>query len=75
MRQINLNEAPNQLNDLVQAAIRGEEIFLVTPKDQVVQLVPVVSPTRRRIFGSAKGMIKMSDDFDAPLEDFNEYLE
>jgi hypothetical protein len=24
-------------------------------------------------FGSAKGMFKMSEDFDAPLEDFNDY--
>jgi Protein of unknown function (DUF2281) len=25
--------------------------------------------------GSAKGMIHMADDFDAPLEDFQEYME
>ncbi len=25
-------------------------------------------------FGSAKGKIKMSPDFDAPLEDFKEYM-
>ena len=25
--------------------------------------------------GSAKGKIKMSDDFDEPLEDFKEYME
>ncbi len=25
-------------------------------------------------FGSAKGKIKMSDDFDAPLEDFKDYM-
>jgi antitoxin ParD1/3/4 len=24
-------------------------------------------------FGSAKGLVRMSDDFDAPLEDFEEY--
>lgn len=24
-------------------------------------------------FGSAKGLVKMSDDFDEPLEDFEEY--
>ncbi len=26
------------------------------------------------LFGIAKGKIKMSDDFDAPLEDFKEYM-
>ena len=25
-------------------------------------------------FGSAKGKIKMSEDFDAPLEDFKDYM-
>lgn len=25
-------------------------------------------------FGSAKGKIKMSDDFDAPLDDFKDYM-
>ena len=28
---------------------------------------------KRRKAGSAAGLIKMSDDFDAPLEDFEEY--
>ena len=28
---------------------------------------------KRRKAGSAEGLIKMSDDFDAPLEDFEEY--
>lgn len=26
-------------------------------------------------FGSLKGKIKMSEDFDAPLDDFNEYMQ
>ena len=28
---------------------------------------------KRRKAGSAEGLIKMSDEFDAPLEDFEEY--
>jgi len=32
-------------------------------------------PKRKRKLGLAKGLIKMSDDFDEPLEDFNAYLE
>lgn len=30
--------------------------------------------TKPRIFGSLKGQIKMSDDFDAPLEEFKDYM-
>ncbi len=31
-------------------------------------------PVHRPQFGSAKGLITMSDNFDEPLEDFNEYM-
>ena len=29
---------------------------------------------RMRVFGSAKGTFKMSDDFNEPLDDFSEYM-
>ncbi len=31
-------------------------------------------PLAQRNFGAAKGFFKMSNDFDEPLEDFNEYM-
>ncbi len=34
---------------------------------------PSGSSKKRRQAGSAEGLIKMSADFDAPLEDFEEY--
>lgn len=36
---------------------------------------PIVDQLGIPQFGSAKGMITMADDFDAPLEDFREYME
>jgi antitoxin (DNA-binding transcriptional repressor) of toxin-antitoxin stability system len=51
--------------------MRGETVFILTDDGQSVQLVPVEPPIRRPQFGSAKGLIVMSDDFDAPLEDFS----
>jgi len=35
---------------------------------------PVNVDARRPVFGCAKGQFWMSDDFDAPLEDFAEYM-
>ena len=32
------------------------------------------TPKGRRGFGCAKGQIWMADDFDAPLEDFKDYM-
>lgn len=33
-----------------------------------------IKEDKKRKFGSAKGMITMSDDFDEPLEDFKDYM-
>lgn len=78
MIQVHLNDAKTQLPDLIAAAVRGETVLIETEGEQgtqTVQLVVVPRPQRRqRVPGSAKGLIVMSDDFDAPLEDFREYM-
>ena len=33
-----------------------------------------ITPAGQRKFGSAKGLISMSPDFDEPLEDFKDYM-
>ena len=72
MVQVELDEAKARLLHLIDAAIKGEAVFILKDDRQAVQLVPVEPPVRRRPqFGSAKGLIVMSDDFDAPLEDFS----
>lgn len=38
-----------------------------------LKLVPITTAKLRPQFGSAKGLIAMSDDFDEPLKDFDEY--
>jgi antitoxin (DNA-binding transcriptional repressor) of toxin-antitoxin stability system len=74
MHQVKLDEAKTRLLDLIEAAIKGEDVFILKDDQQTVQLVPVELPKRRPQFGSAKGLIVMADDFDAPLADFNEYM-
>jgi Protein of unknown function (DUF2281) len=44
-------------------------------KEKVVNLTRLNQPKKRRQSGSAKGLIWMSDDFDAPLEELSEYME
>ncbi len=72
MQQVNLAEAATQLPDLFNAAVSGEEIFIIKNSQQAVQLMPVELPQRHPEFGSARGLIVMADDYDAPLEDFKE---
>lgn len=74
MQKIKLEEAKVRLPDLIEAAIKGEEIFILRNNQPVVQLVPVETPVRQPQFGSAAGLITMADDFDTLLEDFREYM-
>lgn len=74
MTQITLDEASQNLSDLIEAALGGEEIIIVKDNQPVVKLTPVLPVKRRRQPGSAKGLITIADDFDEPLEDFQEYM-
>ncbi len=73
MLQVSSEEAKSRLLELINAVLKGETVFIVKDFHEVVQLVPAVSAVRRQ-FGSAKGLIVMADNFDAPLPDFNTYM-
>jgi len=44
----------------------GKAILTFTPAETKRKKIPV--------FGCAKGQFRMADDFDAPLEDFKDYM-
>jgi prevent-host-death family protein len=73
MQHVTLDEAKTLLDDLMEAATRGEEVFISKEGRGTVQLVPRNKPERRRQFGSAQGMFTMSEDFDDPLPDLEVY--
>ncbi|MBK8255140.1 MAG: DUF2281 domain-containing protein [Polyangiaceae bacterium] len=68
----NLAEAALKWPDFVTAVLRGEAVELVGDDGTTVRLVPEVKHAPK--FGSARGLIEMADDFDAPLEDMAEYM-
>lgn len=74
MHQTNIEEAKSNLPDLIDAAINGEEVVIAKDAEHVVKLVPISRSKPRPQFGSAKGLISISDDFDEPLADFAEYM-
>lgn len=75
MTRVTLEEAQSRLAELIAAAARGEEV-VVTQDDQPaarIVAVPAEAERPRPVFGSAKGSILyMAEDFNAPLEDFEE---
>jgi antitoxin (DNA-binding transcriptional repressor) of toxin-antitoxin stability system len=80
VEQVTLEEAQARLADLIARAMQGERVLIVGEDQQSVELVPVStteSTTDHYLeFGSARGLIRyMAPDFNAPLEDFKEYME
>ena len=76
MSRVNIEEARVQLRSLIEAAMNGEEVLLAKDERHVVKLVPApaMAAKPRPQFGSARVQIVMSEDFDAPLEDFEPYM-
>ncbi len=72
--QIKQNDLPKKLQDLIDAALRGEPVFIERDDKALVQLIPLKRVSRPRKAGSAKGLLVMSPDFDAPLDDFAAYM-
>jgi antitoxin (DNA-binding transcriptional repressor) of toxin-antitoxin stability system len=75
MHQVSIEEAKTTLPDLIEAAVGGDEVRIAKDDQHIVKLVPVSGTKPVPRFGSAKGLVTMADDFDAPLKDFNEYAE
>ncbi len=71
MTQLDINQAKSDLSKLLDLAIQGEEIVITQDDKPVAKISPIKRPLKR---GSAKGKVWMSDDFDQPLEDFQEYM-
>ena len=77
MATVTLEEAQAQLPKLIEKLRPGEEIVITRDQQPVARLVAEGKPERpRRQLGTLKGsVLYMAPDFDAPLEDFKEYME
>ena len=62
-----------QLADLIDSVIKGEEVVFTQNNLPIAKLVAVRQEKPRPQFGSAKGLFTMAEDFNEPLEDFDEY--
>lgn len=74
MIEVNIHEAKTQLSRLIQAVLAGEEVIISKRNHPLVRLVALekVQIVRPLGWGGAEGLW-MSDDFDAPLDDFADY--
>ncbi|MBF2058630.1 MAG: DUF2281 domain-containing protein [Cyanobacterium sp. T60_A2020_053] len=67
-----IEDSPNILAELT----NGIDELIITKNEQpIYKLTKINQPTaKRRIRGSAKGLITMGKDFDEPLTEFAEYM-
>jgi prevent-host-death family protein len=78
MPTVTIQEAQNRLSDLIHRLMPGEELVITENDQPVARLLPTppALPQKPRQLGSLKGtVLYMAPDFDAPLEDFKEYME
>lgn len=74
MPTISLHAAEKQLRRLIDEADQGEKVVITRGDGASFQLVPLSKSKPRPTFGSAQGEIWMSEDFNAPLDDFEDYM-
>ena len=74
MHKVNIHEAKTHLSKLIQEVLDGEEVIIAKDNKPLVKLIPLPNTATKREPGSAKGLIEIADDFDAPLEDFDKYI-
>jgi antitoxin (DNA-binding transcriptional repressor) of toxin-antitoxin stability system len=77
MSTVTLEEAQAQLPKLIEQLHPGEEIIITRDQKPIARLVGEGTPERLpRKLGTMKGsVLHMAPDFNAPLEDFKEYME
>lgn len=74
MLQVNVHEAKTNLSKLIQKVVDGEEVVIAKGNLPIIKLVLIENLKPQRRLGTAKGKVKIADDFDEPLEDFKEYM-
>jgi prevent-host-death family protein len=75
MTKVNIRQAKTHLSRLIREALKGRTVVICKRNKPLVKLMPVQSDLEFRRIGSAKGLVELSPDFDAPLVDFTPYIE
>jgi antitoxin (DNA-binding transcriptional repressor) of toxin-antitoxin stability system len=75
MSTVTLEEAQSKLANLIAQLRPGEEMTILDQGQPIAQVKKVERTLWPCKAGSAAGKIRMAPDFDAPLDDFAEYME
>jgi prevent-host-death family protein len=68
--KVSVYEAKSKLSQMINKALEGEEVVITRNGEDTVKLTPVRK--KRNWIGMYKGQIKIHDNFDDPLEEFED---
>lgn len=72
MQKIDISQAKQHLAQLIENM--DEDIIITKQGSPIAKIIGLSKAKKKRQFGSAKGLIGFADDFDAPLDDFKDYM-
>jgi prevent-host-death family protein len=72
--KIGVYEAKSKLSQMIERALEGEEVIITRHGQEAVRLTPIPQKRKRNWIGMYEGQIKIHDDFDDPLPEFEEYM-
>ncbi len=64
---INIHDAKTHFSKYIEQALKGDEVIIARGGKPLIRLVPYSEEPQVRRGGQFKGLIQISDDFDAPL--------
>ncbi len=67
MAAYNVHEAKSSLSKLLERVEEGEEVIIARHGTPVAKLVPVIR--KKRVLGSMRGLLKLDEGWDAPIDD------
>lgn len=70
--RVSVYEAKSKLSQMINKALDGEEVVITRNGKDTVKLTPV--PKKGSWIGMYEGQIKIHDNFDDPLPEFEDYL-
>ena len=76
MTAVSIKEAKAKLSELIHKLKPGDEVIITEKNVPVARLLSAARPPAQRRLGSLRGTVRyMAPDFDAPLDEFKEYME
>ena len=66
---VNIHEAKTNFSKLINQVLKGDDIIIARDGKPLIRLIAYTETVNERHGGQLRGLIKINDDFDAPLPD------